>query len=85
VRISSITGKAILKIIVRIITEPILLYQSAVKSPYRPCNKKPTSLGAVPPEYFMFSIIMIRAEFMIKRKALFKVYEYNSEATRRWL
>ena len=70
---------------VRIITDPILLYQSAVKSPYLPCKRKPTSLGAVPPEYFMLRIIMMRAEFIIRRNALLRVYEYSSEAMRRWL
>ena len=68
---------------VRIMTDPMLLYQSAVKSPYLPCRRKPTSLGAVPPEYFILRIIMIKAEFMIRRKALLRVYEYNSEAMRR--
>lgn len=63
----------------------MLLYQSAVKSPYLPWRRKPTSIGALPPEYFIFRIIIINAEFIIRRKALLRVYEYNSEAMRRWL
>ena len=63
--ISSMMGNEILKIMVIMMTVPMLLYQSGVISLYLPCSKNPTSVISTLAVNFILRMIMINAMFMM--------------------
>ena len=65
---SSINGNDMLKIIVMIMMEPMVIYQSEVMSRYWPWNKNSNYLGERSFLKLKLSKTMIRPMFMIRMK-----------------
>lgn len=81
---SSMIGKAMLKIIVIMMIEPMLIYQSAVRSVYFPWKRNPTSVIPIPSENFMLRRIMMRPMFMMSKNDRLTVKLMSWSVMSRW-